>query len=217
MTIVLVEGIGEKRALPVLTPGDQMPPPALLAGIGEKRALPVLTQRAQEKSVRCIDMKGKSNIIRRHRGFEDTVRRQHALGAHSFVVLIDGDVTSAPYQSLEEERLDMPRRAQSLAQELQSSIQVCWAVLEMESWLIGGIAPKATYCRLKGVGQVPVNTETAPADPKAWLEQHLGTDYEPRIQECLARNIDLQTAQTHNHSMRIFLDCIGQDGHIQGA
>jgi len=66
----------------------------LVEGIGEKRALPVLSQRTQGKPAQCIDMKGKSNIIRRHRGFEDTVRRQYALGARSFiVVLMDGDVT----------------------------------------------------------------------------------------------------------------------------
>jgi hypothetical protein len=29
--------------------------------------------------LRCIDMNGKSNIVRAQRGFEDTIRRQHAL------------------------------------------------------------------------------------------------------------------------------------------
>jgi hypothetical protein len=77
----------------------------LVEGPGDKRALPILVQRdGKDTQIRPIDMKGKSNIVRRNRGFEDTVRRQHALGGRSFVVLMDGDVTSAPYQSLDEER-----------------------------------------------------------------------------------------------------------------
>jgi len=154
-------------------------------------------------------MKGKSNIVRKARGFEDTVRRQHALGGQSFIILMDGDVTSAPYQSLEEERRDMQQRARSLTQGLQIPVQVRWAILEMESWLIGGIQPKSTYCGLRQVGQVPVNTETAPPDPKKWLEDHLvSREYKPRTQECLAGKIDVQEAKRRNHSMQIFLESI---------
>jgi len=191
----------------------------LVEGPGDRLALPDLVQRKREEtSVRCINMKGKSNIVRKHRGFEDTVRRQYALGGRSFLVLMDGDVTSAPYRSLDEERLDMQRRAESLTQELQTSVQVCWAVLAMESWLIGGIKPKATYCGLRGVGQVPVNTETAPRNPKKWLENHLeGGEYRPRTQACLARRIDLQEAQARNHSMRTFFDTIGQSENTERA
>lgn len=112
----------------------------LVEGPGDQQALPVLVQRELGKApIRPINMKGKSNIVRRERGFEDTVRRQYALGGRAFIVLVDGDVTSQPYQSLEKERQDMPRRAQSLAQELGVTVQVCWSVLELESWLIGGI------------------------------------------------------------------------------
>jgi hypothetical protein len=182
----------------------------LVEGPGDKRALPILVRRGQGRSsVRCINMKGKSNIVRRERGFEDTVRRQHALGRRSFVVLMDGDVTFAPYSSLQGERDDMSRRARSLEQELGAPVQVCWAILEMESWLIGGIKPRSTYCGLTGVGQVPPNTETAPQDPKNWLEAHLMRgEYKPKTQECLARRIDLQEAQTRNRSMRIFVDIL---------
>jgi hypothetical protein len=154
-------------------------------------------------------MGGKSNMIRKARGFEDTIRRQYALGGRSFIVLMDGDVTSAPYHSLEEERRDMRRRAQALAEELRVSVQVYWAVLEMESWLVGGIQPRSTYCGLRRVGQVPANTEVAPPDPKRWLENHLvGREYKPRTQECLATKIDVQEAQRRNHSMQVFLDNI---------
>jgi hypothetical protein len=180
---------------------------AIVEGPGDKRALPILIRRERGKtSVRCVNMRGKSNIVRRDRGFEDTVRRQHALGGGGFIVLMDGDVTCAPYQSLQEEREDMPRRAKSLEQELGVPIWVHWAVLEMESWLIGGIKPKSIYCGLRRVGRVPANTETEPRDPKNWLESHLPDSYySPETQECLAQHIDLQEAQKHNQSMQVFL------------
>ena len=134
----------------------------LVEGAGDKRALPILDERAHGKArLRCVDMKGKSNIVRRQHGFEDTIRRQHALGERSFLVLVDGDVTAAPYRSLPEERRDLPRRAQAIAGELGISVHVCWAVRELESWLIGGIEQRSTYCRLRNVGQVPNNTETS--------------------------------------------------------
>jgi hypothetical protein len=102
----------------------------------------------------------------------------------------------------------MPRRAESLAQELGVPVQVCWAVLEVESWLIGGIRPRADYCGLKRVGSIPANTETEPQDPKRWLEDHLRSDYAPATQECLARRVDLREAKERNQSMRTFLDSI---------
>lgn len=178
----------------------------LVEGPGDKRALPILVRRGQgQSSVRCINMKGKSNMVRRDRGFEDTVRRQHALGRRSFVVLMDGDVTFAPYNSLQGEQEDMPRRAESLEQELGVPVRVRWAILEMESWLIGGVRPSSTYCGLRNVGQVPLNTEITPSDPKQWLEDHLVTrEYKPKVQECLASKIDLQEAKTRNRSMRTF-------------
>jgi hypothetical protein len=182
----------------------------LVEGPGDRHALPILVQRAGKNMlVHPIDMRGKSNMIRRNRGFEDTIRRRHALGGRSFIVLMDGDVTSAPYHSLEEERRDMRRRAQALAAELQVSVQVRWAVLEMESWLVGGIQPGSTYCGLRGVGQVPTNTEAAPPDPKSWLEDHLvSRECKPRTQQCLATRIDMEEAQRRNRSMRVFLDDI---------
>lgn len=190
----------------------------LVEGRGDKLALPVLTRRESGQSLtRCIDMKGKSNIIRRNRGFEDTVRRQSALGEQSFIVLMDGDVTSAPYQSLEEERRDMHRRAQSLAQELEVSVGVCWAVIEMESWLIGGIQFRSTYCGLRRVGRVPENTETSPRDPKKWLEDQLVQRYKPRTPKCLACRIDIQEAQKRNHSMQRFFATVRQTNNLNTA
>ena len=83
---------------------------ALVEGDCEMNVLRTLVQRDRGKVVKCIDMKGKSHIVRLD-GFEDTIRRQFALGGRSFVVLMDGDVTFAPYNSLEEERREMQRRA----------------------------------------------------------------------------------------------------------
>src|SRR5262245_12250035 len=101
----------------------------LVEGPGDKLALPLMMRRASpDVRVQCIDMRGKSNIIRRVHGFEDTIRRQYAQGRTQFLVLLDGDVTFAPYQSLAEGRMDMPRRASVLAQELTVKIQVYWAI-----------------------------------------------------------------------------------------
>jgi hypothetical protein len=179
----------------------------LVEGPGDKQAIPILVQRELGKPlVRPISMKGKSNIVRRERGFEDTVRRQYALGRRSFIVLVDGDVTYPPYQSLEEEQSDMPRRAGLLARELGVEVKVCWSVLEMESWLIGGIKSKSTYCGLRRVGRIPPNTETAPRDPKQWLKDHLQGEYKPRTQACLAHQINLQRAKGRNSSLQIFFE-----------
>jgi len=184
----------------------------LVEGTGDKQALPILLQRAGKNvPVRPIDMKGKSNIVRKERGFEDTVRRQHALGGQSFIILVDGDVTFPPYNSLEEERSDLPRRAKAIAQELGVPVRVFWAVREMESWLIGGIRPSDRYCGLKQVGQVPTNTEQSPSDPKRWLERRLRTgEYTPRTQRCLAERVDIEQARARNRSMHIFLEAVSR-------
>jgi hypothetical protein len=182
----------------------------LVEGPGDQQALPVLARRLQpDAGVKCIDMKGKSNIVRRNRGFEDTVRRQQALGQNRFAILIDGDVTSTPYQTMDEERQDMPRRAQALADELRVSVQVFWAVLAMESWLIGGLRPGVTVCGLRDVPQIPANTETSPHRPKQWLTDRLqNRQYTPRTQACLASQIDLNQARQRNRSIDWFMENI---------
>jgi hypothetical protein len=181
----------------------------LVEGPDDQLAVPKLTGREQIP-VHCINMNGKSNIVRQNRGFEDTVRRQHILGGQAFIVLMDGDVTYLPYASLEQERHDMARRAGVLATELGVSVQACWSVLELESWLIAGLPPRASYCGLRNVGRVPANTESAPQDPKRWLVDHLLGDYQPRITECLARSITLEQARTRNQSLQLFLTAVRQ-------
>lgn len=184
---------------------------ALVEGDCEMNVLSTLIQRDQREPLRCIDMKGKSHIVRID-GFEKTIRRQVALGGLSFIVLMDGDVTFAPYNSIDEEQRDMQRRVKALSQELGVPIRACWAVIETESWLIGGIRTGATYCGLKGVGQISLNTETTPQDPKRWLKDHLKDDYDPQAQRCLAQHIDISEAKKRNDSMQVFFDCFKQAG-----
>lgn len=181
----------------------------LVEGPDDQLAVPALTAREQTL-VRCIPMGGKSNIVRQNRGFEDTVRRQHSVGGRAFIVLMDGDVTYPPYASLEQERDDMTRRAEALAGELKIPVRVCWAVLELESWLIAGLPSRATYCGLRNVGRVPANTESTPQDPKRWLKEHLYGDYQPRTAECIARQITLEQARIHNQSLQLFLTALRQ-------
>lgn len=179
---------------------------ALVEGEGDKRALPILVQRQFRSQVhlRIIDMHGKSNIVRREKGFEDTVARQRALGNRTFIVLMDAD-TLPPYRSFIHERIEMERRTKKLAARLSIRIEICWAMKEFESWLIGGIHRDAKYCGMsKRTGRIPIDTESAPHDPKRWLRSHLDRDYEPRTQECLAHNIDLLEAKKRNASLEDF-------------
>jgi hypothetical protein len=178
----------------------------LVEGPDDQLSVPALVDRGATRiGVRCINMQGKSNIVRRNRGFEDTVRRQFRLGATAFVLLMDGDVYYHPHSSLEEERRDMTTRARMLSEELGVPIYACWAILELESWLIAGLRPGVEYCGLRKVGRAPANTETAPQDPKRWLQDHLVIDYQPRIAQCIARNLDLVQATQRNASLLSFL------------
>ncbi len=183
----------------------------LVEGDGEKRSVPILVKRLMDDvHIRCIDMNGKSNIVRAQRGFEDTIRRQQALGYRSFVVLIDNDVTSLPYRDLMEEHAGMVQRAQTISAELEVHVEVCWAIKESESWLIGGLLPRVTYCGLRNVGRVPNNTETNPPDAKRWLQDKLNSDYNPERQACLSSHIDIEEAQRHNSSLQSFFRMVSQ-------
>lgn len=108
----------------------------------------------------------------------------------------------------------MPRRAETLAGELKTPVHVCWAVLELESWLIGGLAPRSSSCGLRNVGRAPANTESTPQDPKKWLRDHLQGDYQPRTAECLARSITLEQARIRNQSLQLFLSAIRQSASL---
>jgi hypothetical protein len=180
----------------------------LVEGDCEKNVLPIIAKREAKPPIKCIDMKGKSNIIRVKDGFEETVRRQNALGASQFVVLVDGDVTFAPYRSLEEEREDMKRRSRTLSKDLKVKISICWAVLQTESWIVGGMVDGSTYCGLKSPIKAPSNTENSPPNPKQWIRSRLSVDYGPQSQRCLAQKIDIKQGIARNSSLKLFLDLI---------
>ena len=183
----------------------------LVEGDADKRALPHLLRRQGIATPgHMIDMKGKSNIVRTPRGFEGTVRRQAAAGQRIFALLVDGDVTCAPYASVADERQGLAARAQALVAELDIVLAVFWAHIEFESWLIGGIDRSAAYCSLRRVGAIPANTENHPGDPKAWLKARLRDGYEPRTAECLAQRIDLAGARRRNQSLRTFLGVLAE-------
>jgi hypothetical protein len=120
----------------------------LVEGDCEKKVLPILFRRIGMNQPECIDMRGKSNIIRLERGFEDVIRRKYRLGSQIFIVLMDADTTFAPYRSLTEEKQGMQQRAQALSRELGITVRVAWATLETESWIIAGIEARANYCTL---------------------------------------------------------------------
>ncbi|WP_129673428.1 DUF4276 family protein [Candidatus Chloroploca sp. Khr17] len=178
----------------------------IVEGPGEQAIIPILARRTLAESVRikCVNASGKANIIRRVRGFEDTLRRLHALGEQRFIILMDGDTTFEPYQSLTQEYLDMPRRATVIANELRVSVVVCWAKIETESWLIAGLAPGCTYCRLARVPAGSANTEHTPPDPKRWLKAQLRQNYTEHVQQCLATHVDLELARQRNASFATF-------------
>jgi len=178
----------------------------IVEGLGEQAVIPILAKRSLAKPVRikCISASGKANIIRRVRGFEDTIRRLHALGEQRFIVLMDDDTTFEPYESLAQEYLDMPRRATVIANELGVRVAVCWAKIETESWLIAGLAQGSTYCTLARVPAVSANTEHSPPNPKKWLKSQLRQNYTVRAQQCLAAHVDLESARQRNASFATF-------------
>src|SRR5258708_32883233 len=103
----------------------------LVEGEGDARSLPVLLSKSKGKKceVECVDMKGKSNIIRKHDGFERTILRKNELGYSEFVLLLDAD-TMKPYMSLREEMTDVIDRAAKLSREEDISVSPLWAISE---------------------------------------------------------------------------------------
>ena len=182
----------------------------LVEGEGDERSVPILLQKTVGRRVElsCIDMGGKSNIVRLRNGFEHTVLRQQALGFVEFQVLLDGDVFFAPYANLHEEVKGMSERAKQLEQSHHLNVRIVWAVRNYESWLIGGIMKGARYCGLARINKpVPGDTQSSPDDPKEWLrERLLDGRYNPDVQLCLSLNINWTQASKRNNSLRIFVD-----------
>ena len=183
----------------------------LVEGSGDEKGLPVLLRRANIiGDFHCIDMHGKSNIVRQEGGFEKTLARQSELGFSDFVVLVDRDHTFAPYSSLHEEESGMQLRATKLAAALHGRVRVFWANRAYESWLIGGLRKGDSYCGLRRITKpVPGDTQAAPSEPKDWIKDHmLKRRYNESIQVCLTKHVDWTQARSRNKSLRDFLDNI---------
>jgi hypothetical protein len=185
---------------------------ALVEGHGDEISLPILLKRAKggRVKVQCIDMNGKSNIVRLHDGFEKTILRQKELGFTGFWLLLDGDVFYPPYKSLKEEKEGIRNRSKHLETQLRLEIKVFWAIRAYESWLIGGLRRGDRFCGLsKTIRGISGDTQASPIDPKKWIREHrFDGDYDPAVQACLTRRVNLGLASGRNQSLRSFLDSI---------
>jgi hypothetical protein len=180
----------------------------LVEGGGDVRSVPILLARTlgRPHKVECIDMGGKSNIVRLRDGFEGTIARKAIEGFSQFAVLVDQD-SLRPYSSLDEEQREMQKRAKSLETEKGVRISLFWAKREYESWLIGGLKEGDSPCDLQKLSKgTSGDTEAAPPDPKAWLREHSNEELsEPERQVCLSGKIDWTKARKKNRSLREFI------------
>lgn len=181
----------------------------LVEGEGDQRSIPYLLKRTigHGVNIRCIEMGGKSNIVRYNDGFERTISRWKGQGYKKFYVLLDKDVTFPPYSSLAQEVRDMPLRAERLSSKEDIVVEIFWAIRSFESWLIGGLKKGDNYCGLRKVRKpVSGDTEASPSNPKQWIKGQLENNrYNVETQECLTRHIYWSLAKTNNKSLRDFL------------
>jgi hypothetical protein len=183
----------------------------LVEGSGDERGLPILLKKANvHQEVSCIDMGGKSNILRLENGFERTITRQVELGRNDFAILLDRDRTFKPYSTLHEEQIGMLQRDQQLAEQMDCRVRMFWAIRAYESWLIGGLKKADTFCGLRRINKpVSGDTQASPTEPKEWLkDQMIMRRYSERIQVCLTKSVDWKSARNRNKSLRDFLDTI---------
>jgi len=185
---------------------------ALVEGQGDVLSLPILVRKSKQAAVKidCLDMLGKSNIVRMNDGFEKTMIRQIELGYKRFYILLDADVFFAPYENYTDEVAGMTTRVNEFKTSRGVEVTLFWAIKAYESWLIGGLKKGDHFCGLhKTIRGIPGDTQTAPADPKKWIRDHRSDNrYNPDVQVCLTRHINLGLAQRRNDSLRTFLDRI---------
>ena len=183
----------------------------LVEGNGDEISLPILLKRLKgaDLKIQCLDMGGKSNIVRLNDGFEKTILRQTALGYTKFAVLLDGD-KCPPYKNLRQETDGMQSRAKQLEQNEGIKIKIFWAIREYESWIIGGLKRGDRFCGLsKTIRGIPGDTQSFPPDPKQWIKNHRSDGkYNPEVQKCLTMHMNLKLARKRNASLHTFLDDI---------
>lgn len=182
----------------------------LVEGLGDAKSIPHLLAKAgKQVHVECIDMGGKSNIVRQNQGFEDTIKRQVSLGKTKFFILLDADTYFNPYTTFADESAGMQARVQSMQQDIKGmTIDLFWAKRNYESWIIGGLQPGDQFCGIsRRIRAVPGDTQAAPADPKTWLMNFLHKNrYGSTMQACLTKSMSIQLGRQRNHSLRQFLD-----------
>jgi hypothetical protein len=212
MLTIIVEGTGEEYALPVLI--DQGHREHLLPDLPD---------------IQYLVANGKPYILQYgpnvSHGMEGFIYRYiHATGCQKFIVLLDADRTCPPYlrnddRDLTLEYREMPLRARQISERYGVEVVVCWAKLELESWLIGGLRKGAVVCD-ESLGQftirfaIPEDTSIRPLDPKSWLLKQFSkrkeTDYTPSVVECLALHVNIQDAYRHNSTLREFFNALNR-------
>lgn len=181
----------------------------LVEGDGEVRSLETLFKKAGKNfDFGCLDMHGKSNIIREKEGFENSILRQKEFGPKHFCVLIDADHTYSPYENIEAEIVGMLQRGKKLGEDFGLKVDIFWARRAFESWIIGGLEKGDQYCGLskpitKGISG---DTQSSPEDPKEWIQELLDEKYNARTQACFTKHLNLGLAQRRNASLRSFLE-----------
>lgn len=184
----------------------------LVEGDGDKKSLPILLTRAKgikPEDLLCIDMKGRSNILRKEDGFEKTILRQARPAITHFFVLLDQTGPRAPYSGFADEVAGLNHRIKTLNAQHGFNISLFYANREFESWLVGGLRRGSTFCDLLGIRSIPGDTQAAPADPKAWLLNHRRMKrYDSNTQACLTKHFELDLARRRNNSLDKFLQTL---------
>jgi hypothetical protein len=180
----------------------------LVEGDGEVKSLPSLFNKSgKTDNFECIDMQGKTNIVREKNGFEETIKRHLAIGYDNFCILMDADKYFYPYCNFNEELTGMQKRVEILQVSISVQIKLFWAIRAYESWIIGGLDKSNKFCNLINIKAISGDTQAHPPNPKEWLMERLHKSrYNPRIQNELTIRIDLSLAVKRNNSLEIFLN-----------
>lgn len=182
----------------------------LSEGECEEATLAFLLRRLSSRSqLRLIpdvlSLKGKSNILRIDKGFEDTVQRKVEEGYEDFIILLDSDVTFSPYRDLNEERIGIQERASDLSQCLGVSIQPFWMERTYDSWFVGGLAGIGQRDIFRNLGTIPGDTQAFPEDAERWIMSKLKSGrYNTDIQRSLSAIINITEALRRNNSFARF-------------
>ena len=187
----------------------------LVEGPGDVKGIPNLINRylgIPLDQIHCLSMNGKANIVRNKRndGFEATIIRRKR-DCQKFIVLMDDDVTFGPYhhRGIAYEHEDMPVRAERVSSAYSLMVEVCWAKIEGESWLIGGLNPGVCNTTDFDDTEIPLDTTSQPPDPKLWIKERLRDhSYHEAVYECLSKNVEIGESINRNKTLETFFDTV---------